>query len=256
MTAVACSARSLARLSIAVSLAFATAAWAEPVTTILSAGHVDIFEAEYEELIPGQPELHLGVHNDAGDFEPGDVILEVKNAAYRSTTGLPGAITALLGPNAWVLPADLEEADALGVIEAGVAKAGTFPDASAVTFTLMSAGASNPGNFVLYSSANSIRLSATGGTVGTNIFSTTAGHIHYNWGFSVPGTYTFEMQASYTDPVAGLLQSPAETYTFQVVPEPSTWALAGAAMLGGMGLRRFRRPGACGEPPPNKSPRR
>ena len=52
------------------------------------------------------------------------------------------------------------------------------------------------------------------------------------------------MQASYTDPVAGLLQSPVETYTFQVVPEPSMWAVAGAAVLGGMGLRRFRRPGA------------
>jgi len=242
MTAVACSARSLARLSIALSLAFATAAWAEPVTT-LSAGHVDIFEAEYEELIPGQPELHLGVHNDAGHFEPGDVILEVKNAAYRSTSGLPGAITAPLGANAWVLPADLEEAAALGVIEAGVAKVG-FPDSNAVTFTLLSAGASNPGNFVLYSSANSIRLAATGGTLGTSSFSTNAGHIHYNWGFSAPGTYTFNMQASYTDPVAGLLQSPVETYTFQVVPEPSMWAVAGAAVLGGMGLRRFRRPGA------------
>ena len=239
MTAIARSARSLAPLAVAVSLAFAAAA--APAATILSAGHADVFEAEYEELIPGQPELHLGVHNDAGHFEPGDVILEVKNAAYRSTATLPSEITNILGPNAWILPADLEEAETLGVLEAGVAKAGTFPDASAVTFTLLSAGASNPGNFVLYSSGNSIRLSATGGTVGTNSFGITAGHIHYNWGFSAPGTYTFEMQASYTRPVASLLQSPAEVYTFQVVPEPSTWALAGAAMLGVMGLRRFRR---------------
>jgi surface-anchored protein len=237
MNAVARSARSVAHLSIALSLAFAVAARAEPI--ILSAGHVDIFEAEYDELVPG---LHLGVHNDDGHFEPGDVILEVKNAAYRSTAGLPGPITALLGANAWVLPADLEEAALLGVIEAGVAKVGTFPDASAVTFTLLSAGASNPGNFVLYSAGNSIRLSATGGTVGTSSFAITAGHIHYNWGFSAPGSYTFTMQASYTDPVAGLLQSPAEVYTFQVVPEPSTWALAGGAVLGGMALRRrFRR---------------
>ena len=246
MTAIARSARSLAYLSIAISLAFATVAWAEPVTTILSAGHVDIFEAEYEELIPGQPELHLGVHNDAGHFEPGDVILEVKNAAYRSTSGLSGAITALLGANAWVLPADLEEAAALGVIEAGVAKVG-FPDSNAVTFTLLSAGASNPGNFVLFntSTPNQIRLSASGATVGTDSsFQLSQSHLHWNWGFSAPGTYTFNMQASYTDPVAGLLQSPVETYTFQVVPEPSMWAVAGAAVLGGMGLRRFRRPGA------------
>lgn len=246
MTAVARSARSAAHLSIALSLAFATAARADPVTT-LSAGHVDIFEAEYEELVPGQPELHLGVHNDSGHFEPGDVILEVKNAALKSTAGLPGPITALLGVNAWILPADLEEADTLGVIEAGVARAGTFPDASAVTFTLLSAGVSNPGNFVLYSAANSVRLSASGGTVDTSSFSTTAGHIHYNWGFSAPGTYTFDMQASYTHPDVGLLQSPVETYTFQVVPEPSTWVLAGTAALGVIGLgRRFRRAGARG----------
>ena len=241
MTAIARSARSLAPLAVAVSLAFAAAA--APAATILSSGHADVFEAEYE-VHEGTPELHLGVHNDAGHFEPGDVILQVKNAAYRSTATLPSEITNILGPNAWILPADLEEAETLGVLEAGVARAGTFPDTSAVTFMLLSAGASNPGNFVLYSAGNSIRLSATGGTPGTSSFSTTAGHVHYNWGFSAPGIYTFTMRASYTDPVAGPLQSPAEVYTFQVVPEPSTWALAGAAVLGGMGLRRFRRAGA------------
>jgi surface-anchored protein len=246
MNAVARSARSLAPLAVAVSLAFAVAARAEPI--ILSSGHVDIFEAEYE-LHEGEPELHLGVH--AGEepgthYEPGAVILQVKNAAYRSTSGLPSAITDILGPNAWILPADAEEAGNLGVIDAGIGRKGDFPDSTAVTFTLLSAGA-NPGNFVLFntSNPNQIRLSATGSTVGTNSFTLTAGHIHWNWGFSAAGTYTFEMRASYNDPVEGLLQSPAETYTFQVVPEPSTWALAGTAALGAIGLgRRFRRPGA------------
>jgi surface-anchored protein len=237
------SARSVARLGIALSLAIgaATVVNAGPVTT-LSSGHADIFEAEYE-LHEGVPELHLGVHTDTGHYEPGDVILEVKNAAYRSTTGLQPAIQTFLGSNAWVLPADLEEAAALGVLEGGVARVG-FPNSNAVTFTLLSAGASNPGNFVLFSGAtdNFTRLQATGSAVNVGSFSITAGHIHYNWGFSAPGTYTFEMQASYTDPDAGPLLSPAEVYTFQVVPEPSTWALAGTAVLGALGLRRrFRR---------------
>jgi surface-anchored protein len=235
--------RSVARLGVALALACApAAARAEPV--ILSSGHADIFEAEYAQAGVDPPTLHLGVHNDAGHYEPGEVILEVKRAAYRGTEGLPEPITALLGANAWILPADLEEAAALGILEGGVAKAGTFPDGNAVTFTLLSAGTSNPGNFVLYSASNSIRLSATSGTVGTSSFGITTGHVHYNWGFSAPGTYTFDMQASYTDPVAGLLQSPVETYTFEVqaVPEPSTWALAGTAVLGALGLRRrFRR---------------
>jgi surface-anchored protein len=237
------SARSLAPLAVAVSLAFAVAARAEPI--ILSSGHVDIFEAEYE-LHEGEPELHLGVHTDDGHYEPGDVILEVKNAAYRSTIGLQPEIQTFLGPNAWVLPADLEQAGTLGVLEAGVAKKGFPTPASAhpVTFTMVTAGAANPGKFVLFSAADSdfTRLRADGGSVEVDDFTITAGHIHYFWGFSAPGTYTFDMQASYNGSL-GSLQSPVETYTFQVVPEPSTWALAGTALLGVLGLRRrFRRP--------------
>jgi surface-anchored protein len=232
---------SVASLAVAVSLAFAaSAARAEPI--ILSSGHTDIFEAEYE-LHEGVPELHLGVHSgeDPGThYEPGDVILQVKNSAYASTSGLPTAITEILGANAWILPADLEQAAVLGVLEAGVKRVG-FPNTNPVTYTMLSAGASNPGNFALYSSTNVLRLSATGSAVGTSSFSTSTGHVHYNWGFSAPGIYEFTMQASYTDPVEGPLLSPAEVYTFQVVPEPSTWAMAGAAAIGVILLGRRRR---------------
>jgi surface-anchored protein len=109
---------------------------------------------------------------------------------------------------------------------------------------LLSAGASNPGNFVLFNASNTVRLSALGSTIDANTFNLGLSHIHWNWGFSAPGTYTFGMQASYNDPVAGPLQSPVETYTFQVVPEPSTWALAGTAAVGVAVLRRLRRGGA------------
>ncbi|MEX1115562.1 MAG: choice-of-anchor M domain-containing protein [Akkermansiaceae bacterium] len=214
----------------------AAATHAQP--TVLSSGHVDIFEAEYE-LHDEVPEIHLGVHTDDGHFEPGNVLLQVKNGAYRSTDGLLVEITSILGPNAWILPSDIETAHDLGVIEAGVAKAG-FPNTSAVTFTLVSAGASNPGNFVLFTSGNAIRLSAIGGDVGTASFGITAGHIHYNWGFSAAGTYIFDMQASYTDPAYGNLQSPVETYTFEVVPEPSTYALL-ALGAGALALMRWRK---------------
>ncbi len=233
------------RLGIALTAAFGTATvWADPTT--LSSGHVDIFEAEYEQVGVDPPTLHLGAHSDAGHFEPADVILQVKNAAYTSTSGLPAPIITILGSNAWILPADTEAAATLGVIEAGIAKAGDFPDGNPVTFTLLSAGASNPGNFVLFNTAvsNQIRLSATGTSIGTNSFTLSSAHLHWNWGFSAPGTYTFDMQASYTDPVDGLLQSPVETYTFQVVPEPSAWALAGTAAIGVAGLRRLRRSAA------------
>ena len=220
-------------------------------TTTISSGHTDIFEAEYitEDEDTGvaltTPQLHLGVHTDSGHYEPADVLLEVGNAAYGNTAGLQGAIQTFLGPNAWILPVGLEEAEALGVLQAGVAKDG-FPNSNSVTFTMVSAGAANPGKFVLFSGASSnfTRLQANGGLLEVNSFSITAGHIHYNWGFSAPGTYTFDMQASYTDPdpLVGLLQSPVETYTFNVVPEPSTGVLlmAGLATLSAV-RRRTRR---------------
>jgi surface-anchored protein len=210
---------------LAASLGSTQSLKAGPITTI-SSGHTDIFEAEYES-IGGSNSVHLGVHWDepgttnSFHFEPGDVILEVGNAAYTNTAAFNSTIVSLLGSNAWILPADLEEADALGVIEAGVKMVGF--STNSVTFTMLGAGPNNPGNFALFTSGSSIRLSSIGDTVGTNSFSISADHIHYNWGFSAPGIYTFDMQAS-----SGGVQSVVETYTFNIVPEPSTYALLGA----------------------------
>ena len=212
-------------------------------TTTISSGHVDIFEAEYitEDEDTGvaltTPQLHLGVHTDSGHYEPADVLLEVGNAAYRSSDGFSADITTLLGANAWILPVDLEQAANLGLIEAGVAKAG-FPDAEPVTFTMVAAGAANPGNFALFTAGSSIRLSATGSAVGTSSFSITTGHIHYNWGFSAPGTYTFDLKASYTDANFGVLESATETYTFNVIPEPSCSALLLIGLVGWVAARK------------------
>ena len=214
-----------------------TVPWQLAATTTISSGHTDIFEAEYitEDEDTGvaltTPQLHLGVHTDSGHYEPADVLLEVGNAAYRSSDGFSADITTLLGANAWILPVDLEQAANLGLIEAGVAKAG-FP-AGSVTFTMVGAGPANPGNFALFTAGSSIRLSATGSEVGTSSFSITTGHIHYNWGFSAPGTYTFDLKATF-----GALESAVETYTFNVIPEPSSGALLLIGLAGLMAARK------------------
>jgi len=205
-------------------------------TTTISSGHTDIFEAEYEQVGTNAPTIHLGVHTDTGHYEPADVLLEVGNAAYRSSDGFSADITTLLGANAWILPVDLEQAANLGLIEAGVAKAG-FP-AGSVTFTMVGAGPANPGNFALFTAGSSIRLSATGSEVGTSGFSITTGHIHYNWGFSAPGTYTFDLKASYEDADFGVLESAVETYTFNVIPEPSSGALLLFGLAGWVTARK------------------
>jgi surface-anchored protein len=204
-------------------------------TTTISSGHTDIFEAEYEQVGTNAPTIHLGVHTDTGHYEPADVLLEVGNAAYRSSDGFSADITTLLGANAWILPVDLEQAANLGLIEAGVAKAG-FPSlSSSVTFTMVAAGAANPGNFALFSSSASsaIRLSATESDVGTSSFSISTGHIHYNWGFSAPGTYTFDLKATF-----GALESAVETYTFNVIPEPSSGSLLLIGLMGWVAARK------------------
>lgn len=206
-------------------------------TTTISSGHADIFEVEYEKIGPDKPTLHLGVHTDAGHFEPADVLLEVKNSAFSSTSLFLSSITTILGANAWILPVDLEQADILSLIEAGVAKAG-FLDAGPVTFTMVAAGTANPGNFALFNSSSAIRLSATGSEVGTSSFSITTGHIHYNWGFSAPGTYTFDLKASYEDADFGVLESAVETYTFNVIPEPSSGALLLIGLAGWVAARK------------------
>ena len=205
-------------------------------TTTISSGHADIFEAEYEQDGTNAPTIHLGVHTDTAHYEPADVLLEVGNAAYGSTAAFSPTIASLLGANAWILLADLEVAGSLGLIEGGVAKAG-FPPGS-VTFTMMAAGTANPGNFALFTSSSSFRLSAVGSAVETTSFSITTGHIHYNWGFSAPGTYTFDMKASYTDANFGALESAVETYTFNVIPEPTGGTLLLTAFLVGTSLRR------------------
>jgi len=210
-------------------------------TTTISSGHTDIFEVEYEQVGTSKPTLHLGVHTDMGHYEPADVLLEVGNDAYSSTAGFSSAITSLLGANAWILPDDLNLAANLGIIQAGVAKDG-FPALSSVTFTMVGAGAANPGNFALIYSSSAIRLSATksavGTSVGTSSFSIPTGHIHYNWGFSAPGIYTFDMKASYTDSLFGALESATETYTFNVIPEPSSSTMLLIGLVGWVSTRK------------------
>ena len=205
-------------------------------TTTISSGHTDIFEAEYDQDGTNAPTVHLGVHAGTNHYGPANVLLEVGIAANVSTAAFLPTITSLLGANAWILPEDLDQAANSGLIEAGVAKAG-FP-AGSVTFTMVDAGPGNPGNFALFNSSSAIRLSATGSEVGTSSFSITTGHIHYNWGFSAPGTYTFDMKASYTDEAFGVLESAVETYTFNVIPEPTCGTLLLAAFSVWLSQRR------------------
>jgi len=81
---------------------------------------------------------------------------------------------------------------------------------------------------------------APGSTDFGNSFDMTPGdHIHFQWAFTEAGTYTFDLTWTGTHVVDGAI-STTESFTVQVVPEPSTFLLAGAGFAGILLLRRRR----------------
>jgi surface-anchored protein len=62
-------------------------------------------------------------------------------------------------------------------------------------------------------------------------------HAHFGWGFTEEGTYDLTFEISGTHGVDGF-KSATATYSFSVIPEPSS-ALLGA--IGALGLLRRRR---------------
>jgi surface-anchored protein len=66
-------------------------------------------------------------------------------------------------------------------------------------------------------------------------------HSHYNIGFSHPGTYQVELQATGTLADGTPVTSPPTTFTFQVVPEPATLSLAAIGGAALWALARGRR---------------
>ncbi len=67
-------------------------------------------------------------------------------------------------------------------------------------------------------------------------------HDHYYWAFSATGTYQLNFRAEATIQSSGQLTSTTSTFTFVVVPEPSTWVLASVGVLAaGLSIRRKTR---------------
>lgn len=67
-------------------------------------------------------------------------------------------------------------------------------------------------------------------------------HNHYYWAFSEVGTYQINFRAEATILATGLPTSTISTFTFTVVPEPSTWVLASAGVVvAGFAARRKTR---------------
>ena len=208
--------------------------------TTLSDGHIDVFEVHYDSSVsPTEFALHIHDHVSETHFEPAEVILQVNESSYFAS---PAWLVSILGASAYILPAT-QEADMLygGVSAAG--PSGVFQN-NRFKIQMVSAGSANPGNFSMYrfsgAGALQVGLQSIGGSVSVNeVTIPIGGHEHWNWGFSAPGTYTFEFQGlGVKSADFSILETARELFTFNVIPEPSSSSLLLIGLVGWVAARK------------------
>jgi len=155
-------------------------------------------------------------------------------------TVIPNSSTILIPDNSayspywrnrttWFLP----PTNIAGVPDLGIGKeiSGGIFTGNQVTLFLDSI-VSRPANseFMLISSAGSPVYMDTANPSSPNQV-VIPSHDHYYWAFSQVGTYQLNFRAEATILASGLTTSTISTFTFTVVPEPSTWALASVCVV-------------------------
>ena len=105
------------------------------------------------------------------------------------------------------------------------------PVNSETTFSGLNHTGPGAGEFIFWSDSpvETVHFDSTDGP-GDILTSLAGSHVHYNWGFSDPGTYEITFGVSGEHVIDGM-QVGSQTYTFQVVPEPSSALLAGFGVL-------------------------
>ncbi|MDT8914957.1 choice-of-anchor M domain-containing protein [Amycolatopsis sp. PS_44_ISF1] len=192
----------------------ATIAQAAPV--VISSGHVDVVEAEYED---GALEVHLHDHtvDPAVDRDPAAVVLE---AVPGTKTTVPSAAAyrflGTAGSPVWVLPQDQRAGVLFAGLSAENVQAGTFAG-DKLDFALTRA--TGPGRVSVFDTdaAGSPTVLYHSGDGLPDVHTVHAGdHHHTNWAFTAAGTYTltFDVTATRSDGTA--VDSGPATYTFKV----------------------------------------
>ena len=219
-------------------LGFAPVAFAQ---TNVTSGHWDI--SAHAHLHDGETELKLDLHkHDAALEEP----LQGSTISYNFGTNAKTEV--IIGANnlglLWVSPANEVEADNKGMPFIGFsAEELLAPFTGPVTFTMtdFSYTGSGTGNFFMFEDGENplIFFNSAAGAGNYGSFSVNVGsHGHGEFGFSDAGLYsvTFVASGNNGEPVSG---DPA-TVSFNVVPEPSTYALLGLG-AGALAFMRWRK---------------
>lgn len=238
-------------LSLASSLVILFSPVAGLHAQVYTAGHGDI-GAAYD-VINKEFEPHWHLHSGAvvdgtplgadAEFAPGDLI--ARTAATRNS---PNGLSNILGvPDGTVIYAAGSSTyqPNLGF---GVEELVPGDWTGDITLTLSGFSIPSGAQFALYTTNLAgttvvdriFSTFAPGSTDFSNSFTLTPGdHIHFQWGFTDQGSYTFDLTWSGTNVNDGFI-STQESFSVQVVPEPSTAVLLSFGTLGVLALRRRR----------------
>lgn len=206
----------------------------------LSNGHADIGVGYHD----GHLDLH--VHQELpeeAEYAPGDVTFVVGDAAKTlSPGGVFAPALGAAGSPIWVLPTSPNPD--LPFIGFGTEELSPAEWLGNISLTL--SGFSGPGNMAIWNIGSfggaNLVVDSTRGVGPLNTMLLLPGnHAHYNIGFSQPGRYEVSFDALGTHTPTQLAVLGSGTYRFEVVPEPSTYALMGIGAAAILWSARRRR---------------
>ncbi len=232
---------SILLLSLSCGLSFA-----QP---IYSSGHGDI-GLEYDSLDGFEPHWHLGsgaiVDGNplaVGEEYAPDALIARASTTYTTITGMSSTLGVADGSHVYAFGRGALQPD-VGLSTEEIDPADWTGDISIeLTHWVLPSGTADFALFGTNSTATTVfeRLFSThapGSTDNSNTLVLPVGvHEHFLWTFTETGTYELEFTFSGTHNVDGLITA-TETFTIQIIPEPSTAMLL---VVGGIGAWMIRR---------------
>lgn len=212
------------------SVAVAASIGITNAATFLTSGPYDAPAFEYESGTGFEGEIH----DEAGEtaLDPAEHFFQIGNLSTttfqeKEYVWIPSDETEAANNGVPFIGVGLEELNAADWVNSEIV----------IIFSGLNYTGTGAGEFIFWSDSpvETVHFDSSDGA-GDTLTSLAGSHVHYNWGFSDPGTYEITFGIS-GDHVTDGLQTGSQTYTFQVVPEPSTLML-GMASLGLLAIRR------------------
>jgi surface-anchored protein len=200
---------------IAAALSCALMSTPAHAATTLSRGHVDVLAVELE----GNA-FHVHVHDETNgvEYEPADVVLGVlPGAAYTVPSGSCYSFLGSAGSTVYRLPQNENTNLLWPGIASEIADGQLLNDSLTVAMTAVS----GPGNVSVYNNSvcpSNTRIFDSGNGIGSADSTTLDAHehLHANWAFTRPGSYTVTFRVSGTLANGTSIPPVTEQLTFSV----------------------------------------